>query len=335
MSAPKDIPIAIIKQIASKAISYYNVNNEINDFTEEQLIRLCATADPALLNDRTLVDNETIRRHVRWTEIPTVRVCRIMARLHDLGHNDIMDDIDTSGLRVRIKDIKPLIQRVPEMISRFNINMDRLSDIDACMLLEMGKDYFLHRVSLKGRRLSPAQQHGICKAYGYRRDVLQMFDPRGLDGFYAAEIIRNTGRTNLDLLDLKILKLTDWVSVLEVMPELYALCEPERFFSDLIMPLIDLAVLMNDEVVYEAILSRDLKEVSPLGWEKLMSHRPEVFKELCDYAKLDEVNRRNILLMQPELDLPLNARPSFPISSREEPSCSPRSTGTDDGPSDL
>lgn len=315
----KDIPLSEIKKIASRAISQYNLDTYLDSFSADELQRLCATADPELFNDSAIVDNDVVRMNFPWARVSTRRLCRLMARLIDLDHRHILEEINTMDMRVRIRDIKALLIREPSMIERFNIDMSALSNSDAHALLELGKDYFFDRITIKGREFNSAQQYSICKAYGYQRKVLMMFDCSRFDGFHTCEILKNTLRENLDMMDLRAMKLVDWLNLLEEVPDMYDQCDVMWYRAAPIMHLINLATMFDDDKVYDIILGRDLTEVSPFGWEKLLSHRPEQFEPLCDYGKLDAMNIRNILDKQPQLEARLNGSGSPPSSCHEEP----------------
>lgn len=292
-AVPKDISTEDRNKILSFAISVYNLNHHADDFTDEQLIALCNCADPDLFSDRLIADNEVIRNNFQWHKMGVKRQCRLMARLMDIGHVNILDNIRSKLPSVRISDIKPILMREPMMIKGFNIDMERISDSDAYILLEMGKDYFLKNVTTKGRKFSMLQQYNICKAYNYDRNVLIMFNCKAFDGFYTKKILEATAHLNLDLLDLDNMKLIDWIDLLSVHPDLYERCNMKKFSNAPIMELIDIAVMFDDNEVYATILERDLREVSPYGWEKLMKHKSELFAAVCDHEKWNEAIKKS------------------------------------------
>ena len=302
----KDIPLSEIKKIATEAISHYMVNQHMDRFSEDELTQLCRTADPDLFSDGNVIDNDVVRSFFPWERTRPTRLCRLMARLLDLGYAHILDDIKTLNIKIKVKDIKALLIRVPSMIERFNINMNSLSDSDVCSLLCLGKEYFLKHINVRGREFNSTQQYQICKAYKYERSVLSLFDSKRFDGFHTSEILKLTGIQNVDLLDLTTLKLIDWISLVEVMPELYAYCDISRFLNAPITQLIDMAILVDDPKLYEVIMNSNLLDISPFGWEKLMSNKPEIFGPLCDYEKLNAMNKRSILQHHPHLGMFLN-----------------------------
>ncbi len=319
MVKEKDTDMDGIKKVVAMAISHYNINHYLDRFSEDELKTLCRTASIDLFNDASIIDNDVIRTNLQWERMDPKRVCRIMARLIDQGHDEILAFIQTKDLRIRVRDIKALLLRQPSMIERFNINMAKLTDPDAHSLLILGKDYFFDHITIEGRRLNSGQQYEICRAYEFERRIMLRVDPRCFDGFHVAEILKCTGRKHLDLLDLSSMKLIDWLNLLSESADLYDKCPIAKFHKEPLGQLIDLATMMADDRVYALILERDLKDVSPFGWEKLMSHRPDLFASLCDYGKLDALNRRRVLEQQPQLDDLITERGSFPTSSDEEP----------------
>jgi len=319
MVKEKDTDMEGIKKVVAMAISHYNVNHYLDRFSVDELQMLCRTASVDLFNDASIIDNDVVRTNLQWERMDPKRLCRLMARLIDQGHDEILAFIQTKDLRIRVRDIKALLLRQPQMIERFNINMGKLTDADAHSLLILGSNYFFDKITIEGRRFISGQQYEICKAYEFERRIMLRVDPRRFDGFHVAEILKCTGRDHLDILDLSSMKLVDWLNLLSESPDLYDKCPIAKFHKEPLSQLIDLATLMEDDKVYALILECDLKDVSPFGWEKLMSHRPDLFADLCDYNKLDAMNKRRVLEQQPQLDDLITEYGSSAASSDEEP----------------
>lgn len=308
MKQKKGITLSEIKQVTAEAISFFNVNKYIHTFTEKELISLCQNADPDVFTDISVADNDIVQEHFRWDKVRPKRLSRMMARAIDLGFIGLLSHLDTKGMKFRVKDLKPLLRRKPEMIERFSIDMDKITDVEAHMLLELGKDYFLDHIDVKKRRFSVLQQFDICKSYGFSRKAMLLFDCKQFDGFQTKEALKQTGYDNIDLLDLKNMKLVDWLDLLIERPEMYQRCDILRFKNEPISQLISLAALTDDDNVFSFIKTKDLDEVSPLGWEKLMLHRPDMFESVCDYKKLDALNRKNVIALHPHLRTLIQAK---------------------------
>lgn len=287
MKRNKDITINDIKKVSSHAISQFNINRYIDTLESEELVSICNTENANIFSDMNIVDNEVIRGNFPWEQLHPKRACRIMARLIDTSNARVMDEIEFSKMKVKLKDIKPILLRDPTIIHRFKKDISKISDVEAAFLLEFGSDYLLKNIQIKGRRFTSTQQYTICKAYNYRRDVIMMFNPKDFDGFHIAEILKKTHRENIDILHLDNMKLIDWVNVLDHSVSLYDLCDVRRFKKEPIMFLIDIAIITDDNAVYDMILNGNLNEVTPFGWKRLIEKRPDIFISVCDVNKYD------------------------------------------------
>lgn len=80
---------------------------------------------------------------------------------------------------------------------------------------------------------------------------------------------------------------------------MYDICPIHELAYAPLMHLIDIGIMFDDDRVFNMILNKDLREVSPFSWQRLMTARPDLFTELCDTMKFDP-NR----LRQPPEDAP-------------------------------
>lgn len=287
MKSSKDIPIKEIKKVASFAIAQFNINRYIDLYDDADLIGICRSTNANVFSDMNIVDNDVVRAHFPWEQFRSQRICRIMARLMDSNKESVLDEMDFLKMRVKLREIKPILLRDPSVIFRFKKDLENLTDNEAAFLLELGNDYFLSLIKIEGRKFTEIQQYAICKAYDYKRSVISKFDPKNFDGFHTAEIIKKTHRENVDILSLEKMKVIDWVNLLTHSPDLYDLCSPGKFKKEPIMFLIELAIISNDQKVYDMILKSNLNDITPFGWERLIDNRPEMFTSLCDVRKFD------------------------------------------------
>jgi len=285
MKSPKDIPIKEIKKVASFAMAQFNINRYIDLYDDADLIKICNSDNANVFSDMNIVDNDVVRANFPWEQFNPKRICRIMARLMDSNNESVLDEIDFLKMKIKLRNIKPILIRDPSVIFRFKNDLKKLTDNEAAFLLELGSDYFLSMINIQGRKFTEIQQYAICKAYDYRRSVIAKFDPRNFDGFHTAEIIKKTHRENLDILSLEKMKMIDWINLLTHSPDLYDLCNPEKFKKEPIMFLIELAIISDDQEAYDMILKSDLNDITPFGWERLINNRPEMFTSLCDVRK--------------------------------------------------
>ncbi len=301
MKQRKVITLPEIKKVVGAALSHFNINKYLNSFSESEIISLCQNADPDVFTDISVSDNDIVQANFPWNRVRPKRLSRMMSRAIDLGYIDLLEHIDTKGMKIHVKDLRALLRRRPEMIERFSVNLSKLNEVEAFMLLELGKPYFLERINIRSYKFSSGQQFDICKAYKFDRSVLSLFACKRFDGFQTREIMKNKGLEVIDLLDPTNLKLIDWIDLLSERMDVYTHCNALLYRQEPISQLISLAVMTNDDRVYEMIKAADLNEISPFGWEKLMLHRPELFGPVCDYKKLDALNRKNVLSSHPHL----------------------------------
>lgn len=297
----KPISLDELKIVASDAISYFNANKYIDWFSDVELKTLCLKSDPRIFNDSAIINNATIRDNVKWNSMKPKRICRLMARLLDTGNEQRMNSISTKELKLQVGDIKPLLIREPSIIERFSIDMKKLTDIESYFLLSLGKDYFLDHIDVRKKGFSITQQYNICKSYSYRRRALMLFNCKLFDGFQTKEILLKTNEENLDILDIRNMKVLDWIDLVTTLPNMFLHCETELLADSHIYQLIRLAELTNSDKLYSIIKSKDPFGISPLGWEKLLINRFDMFKDTCEFDKLDSLNKKNIIAVRPDL----------------------------------
>ena len=148
MKKKKGITLPEIKQVAAQAISYFNINKYIHAFTDAELISLCENADPDMFTDISVADNQVVQENFRWEKVRPKRLSRMMARAIDLGYIDLLNQINMKAMKIRIGDLKPLLRRRPEMIERFNLDLQKINNVEAHMLLELGQPYFLDHIDV-------------------------------------------------------------------------------------------------------------------------------------------------------------------------------------------
>lgn len=158
MKSHKDIDIEEVKKVASLSMAQYNINRYLELFTNEELVGICRSDHANVFSDMNIVDNDLIRTNFPWAQLKAKRACRIFARLMDSGNESVLDEIDFTKLKVKIKDIKSILIRDPMAIHRFKKDLSKISDNDAAALLELGNEYFLKNINIKGRKFTEIQQ---------------------------------------------------------------------------------------------------------------------------------------------------------------------------------
>ena len=297
----KSIEKSKVFDLIATALTDFNVNNHISFFSEEDIIELCGTMDINLLQDRTIIDNEVLRNNIDWSRLEAKKLCRLAARLHDTGNHEVISKMGLKKLKVHVSDIRYIIKRSPEFIELFDINIEKLNTQDCYYLLLFGESYFWERIKVKEKNFSIIQQFEISRAYEFREDILRSMNTRKFDGFQTREVLKHTGKPLQDIFDLSSMGILDWTELLILRPEFKEDIDINQFMRAPISNLIDLLIVLDDSSAFEEFLKKDLTEISPYGWEKLIIHNPDLFAPICSPDKIGQLNRKNILLLNPNL----------------------------------
>ena len=302
----KSIEKSKVFDLIATALTDFNINNHISYFSEEDILELCGTMDINLLQDRTIIDNEVLRNNIDWSRLDPKKLCRLAARLHDTGNQEVIPKMGLKNIKVHVSDIRYIIKRSPEFIELFDINIEKLSTQDCYYLLLFGESYFWERIKVKEKNFSIIQQFEISRAYEFREDVLRSMNTLKFDGFQTREVLKHVGKPLQELFKLDSMGILDWTELLIIRPEFSKDIDIDQFMKAPISNLIDLLIVLNDESVFEEFLKKDLTEISPYGWEKLIIHKPDLFVPVCSPDKIGQLNRKNILLLNPGLSYLFN-----------------------------
>lgn len=255
------------------------------------------------VSESVIVDNEEVRSVVRWDLMDKMKLVRCLIRSVDHDIEDISKLIKTIRRHdYRINDLKFLLQRRPEFIKYFDIEINKLKTDDVANLLSLGHEYYLDKVDFGKYRFNATQSMNIVEGYGFDRDILEKVNYKSFAGSHIVRIIKETDRRDLDILDVSKLKTLDWLNLLQEKPDMLSLCDLNKFKRSDIFNSIKLYCLIEDEDLSFLILERDMKNIIPFGWEKLLIKNPEKFLPLCDLGKLNENNWSQIIGERPELE---------------------------------
>lgn len=252
--------------------------------------------------DRVIASNEKVKRTINWQKISRTKLIRLIIR--DV---EISEIVDLSSYNYKLRELKYLLNVHPELIERFNYDFSNLTrKDDAVIILSVGNQYFIESGiveqilnNISGFTFSSKEINDISRVYGYDKDVLCKFDLHNLDSFYIAEILKQMDESYVELFDLSRVSPKKWVEILERKPEYLKYCNVDIFKKTDIYNVVRLVCLFP-ELLYlldEKNLYRDL---SAMGWEKLLIHYPDYIEE-CNFMKLNEINWNNILSRRPEL----------------------------------
>jgi hypothetical protein len=250
--------------------------------------------------DRVISDNEKVRDVVRWGRIDKMKMIRILIRCLDNGV-EIMDEVKIEKYDYKIKHLIHLLKREPHYIEKFRIDIDKITTSEAAIVLSLGEKYFLDKIDLSKYKFNFKESMNIIQGYKYDREIIKQVNYKSLKGYQIAEILTHTGDNNIDLLDISTLTNIDWVNLLSYRPELLSSCNFSKFLSGDIFYSIKLCCMFDKPDLSYLVLDRNVNDISPFGWEKLLIEKPEIFLAHCNFDKLDDNNWSNILKSQPDL----------------------------------
>jgi len=268
------------------------------------LRHIAKVVDYETVEDRIIVDNKEIRELIRWDRLRKQKLIRILVRCIDQGVEDIEEIKASIGqYEYKIKDLHFLFMRRPEFVEFFPIDLGNINTVEAAMLLSFGSNYFLDKINFSKYRFNFRESMNIIQGYKYDRNIIEKVNYKSLKGYQVAEILIHTIERDLDILDISTLNNIDWINLLEIRPEMLKYCNYSKFMSGDVFYSIKLCCMFKDSDLSHLITERDMNAISPLGWEMLLIEKSDVFLELCDFSKLEEINWNYILKSKPELHI--------------------------------
>jgi hypothetical protein len=292
-----------VSEIIIEAILADAFSNHWEDYSRKALKHMARFVNYSHVPEFVIVDNEEVRSIVRWDRIDKMKLIRCLTRSVD---HDI-DDIDKLLKTIkrhdyRINDLKFLLQRRPEFIQYFDIDINKLKADDVANLLSLGHEYYLDKVDFSKYTFNATQSMNILKGYDFDRDILKKVNYKSFGGSHIVAVIKETDKRDLDILDISKLKNLDWLNLLQDKPDMLPMCDLDKFKRSDIFNSIKLYCLIEDKDLSFLILERDMKNIIPFGWEKLIIKSPEKFLPHCDLSKLNENNWSQIISERPELE---------------------------------
>lgn len=261
---------------------------------------LVRTINYNVIPDRMISDNEEILKYVKWDRMDRMQIIRVVIRCLD-NKNNIVDRINLKKFKYKVKELVHLLKRRPRYIEHFAIDLNKITTSEASTLLSLGDDYILSRIDTSKYRFNFRESMNIIRGYKYKRDIIKKVNYNSLKGSQISEILIHTGEKNLDLFNTELLTNIDWINLLELRPEMLNLCNYKRFLTGDIFYSIKLCCMFDSPDLSYLILDRNIKDITPFGWEKLLIEKPEIFLAYCNFNKLDDNNWSNILKVQPQL----------------------------------
>lgn len=283
---------------ATKAYMVKMLRDDWNLFTEKQLKHICRLVDYAKVPDRYLSDNDYLHDFIEWDRIDKMQILRLTIR-----NLKLLDKhkVDFKKFDYKVKEIIYLLKSEPNYIESFNIDLNKISAKDASIILSLGKEYFLDKIKIENYRFSYKEVFEIATAYDYNSYVMHRLDLSLLKGYQIAKVIIATGKEFLISFDLDKLSTIDWLDLLKYRPEFIDKCNIDLFMMSDIFYLIELVTMFDEPDLSNLLFTRELREITPLGWEKLLIDNPDKYVEVCDFSKLNELNWFYIRMVRPEL----------------------------------
>jgi len=270
------------------------------EVTPSILKHLAKSVNYNLVPERFIVEVEEIRKVVRWERIDKMKLIRILIRCLD-QNVDILDKVNLKKFNYKVKDLTYLLMRRPAYIEHFPIDLNKIKTSEAATVLSLGHEYFLDKVDFSKYKFNFKESMNIIQGYQYDREIIKKVNYKALKGYQISEIFIHTGEENMDLLDASTLSNIDWLNLLEVRPDMLKHCDFNKFKRSDIFYSIRLCCMFDTPDLSHLVLERDLEEISPFGWEKLLIEKPGTFLAHCNFSKLDDNNWNNILKDNPEL----------------------------------
>ena len=267
------------------------------ELSDEQLKHLCKVLDYPSIDDRYLTDNPNLYKYIQWDRLEKMQAVRVAAR-----NKKLLDVIDLKKHQYRIREIFFLIKNNFNLLfTHFNFDFDKLSQDDAYFLLCLGEQSFWPMVDTNKYKFSFIEAFDIMKAYQFNRSVVTALNYKVLKSYQIAEVFIITGEEFLDLFDTDVLTTLDWLNVLVYQPKFIYKCDFDKFLRGDPFNLIQLIVLFDSPDLSYLIDQIDKNKITAFGWERLLIGKPDRFKDICDYKKLNEANWLVISQEAPEL----------------------------------
>ena len=269
------------------AICHYTLFNcpEIND---EFFRMLLDKIDLSNITDREFLSNERIRRFVNYERISKKQLVRLITR-----DPEILNKVNISKFRFKIKDLEYFLKLWPEYIDLFNFDTKNLSGDELLILLKVDVKY-ITELNLESIEFTKYQLTELIKGFQHRGAVMKrFFDSKRiagmLDNYQIRQIINLTGESYVDRLDLSRLNDLDWFEILQKNPKMLPYCDTSIFEKNDCYMLVRLIRFIPelDELV---IANKD--RITNLGWEKLLWYDFEKFYPLCCFDCLDYRTRK-------------------------------------------
>jgi hypothetical protein len=288
-----------VKEIIKNAFSHslaINIikNKDKNKMPNELVDYFSNKINPNSLQDKDLIKNKELHDNINWEIIEKNKAVRILAR--DI---DLLEKIDLNKLGLTISELFPLFLQYPELIKQMVDDFDSLSPNESIKLLECNPD-LIDLIDISKYNYSKKDMIILVGKFKRSEKIMERINLNELDHFLTRKLLIETGIDYVDKLNLKQLKNTDWMEILEKQPDLLEYCDLRAFDTNDCYLLTKL-VLMFPELSY--LIEKNKDKISALGWENLIKEDLDNYEDICPWEKFSELNWINIIRKHPHLSI--------------------------------
>lgn len=273
------------------AVSLINVDEE-QTFPKRFLEFFSKKVNPNSFSDREIISKEEIHDSINWNSMERNKVIRILSR--DIS---FINNFNLYEYNFSIMEWYPLFLKHPYLIDEINIDFNNLNTSEAILLLECNQD-LVDKIDIFNYEFKKRDILHIIKKFKRSEKIMNKLNLNSLDHYNTAKLICETGELYLKNLDLKKLKATDWINILEKKPELINYCDVNIFIKNDCYLLTKFVILYP---MYEDLIYENVDKISGLGWEYLLIKDIERYRDICKWNKLSENSWNNIIRYHPEL----------------------------------
>ena len=282
----------IVQSFIAKIIS-----EEWVELSENELRNLCQYADYNKIPDRIISNNEELHDMIPWERVDRMKIIRVVAR-----NIKIINFVDLSKYNYTIKEARSFLKIHPHLIDKIGIDFEKIKKAEAFSLLTVGLEEISEKIDVKKYDFNASETYDIIKANNFKEHIIGRISLINLEDYHICGIIINTGDKHFDILNLNKLTTKKWVEILQNRPELLYYCDLKMFLKSDIYNSVELICIFPNEDFDYLIKDRNYKEeLSPLGWEKLLMSKPDIYSDICCFEKLNETAWKNILEFCPSL----------------------------------
>lgn len=283
-----------IFDVIKKSLSVFFIEKYWYFFNEDEAKTICNNKTLInLLSDNFISNNHFFFERINWSLFDNKKFIRLVCRSIDLGTFETSKEtITQSRKNVKPIDIVPIIKREPNLYKDFGIDLAKLDKKEAIEFLKTGYEIFIELIDLKKYAFNNFESFDICKAFGFKRKIILLFDYKKFNSTQVSEVLKRTGQENIDLLNYSIITPQDWIYILTDRKELFGFINLEIFQKTDVFNTIKLLSLFDDENIHNMFLNRNKQEITDYGWELLNHfHKIRYAEIIPEYIKEKKINQ--------------------------------------------